>query len=135
VDKESKMDDNFYILINPGGFDLDHLPANPQSITIQKTNGETLTLDPGQARLDISTEHPPVERMESDWGAICEVFRKSNTYYAAITGLRLAAGDMITIRYQGGPGTLTLKVIDIENGRARIEPPEITGPGGAYGDQ
>ncbi|RPJ37935.1 MAG: hypothetical protein EHM21_17585, partial [Chloroflexi bacterium] len=69
------MDDQLYLSIHPGGFDLDHLPADPQSITIQKASGETITLDPGQARLEISAEHPPVERMEGDWGAICEVYR------------------------------------------------------------
>jgi hypothetical protein len=119
------MDDNFYISIHPGGFDLEHLPGDPQSITIQKSSGETKMLDPQQSKVEIITEHPPVERMEGDWGAICEVFRKNNYYYAKVTGVQLAEGDTITIRYLKGTGTVTLKVIDIENGRARIEPPEF----------
>ncbi len=125
------MENDFYLSIHPGGFDLDHLPADPESISIQKASGETITLDPGQARLEISAEHPEVERMEGDWGAICEVFRKSNYYYAAISGVRLSTGDIITIRYKSRPDTVRLKVIDLENGRARIDPPEISASGGA----
>ncbi len=125
------MENDFYLSIHPGGFDLDHLPADPQSITIQKASGKTIALDPGQARLEIRAEHPKVERMEGDWGAICEVFRKSNYYYAAISGVSLSTGDIITIRYKSRPDTVRLKVIDLENGRARIDPPEINAGGAA----
>ncbi len=120
------MDDGLYLNIKPGGFSLEHLPRDPQTITIQKANGETLALDPRQARVDITSEHPQVERMEGDWGAICEVFRQSNYYYLTVSGVQLASGDCITILYKDGPGAVTLKVIDIENGRARIAPPEIS---------
>lgn len=123
------MDDSFRLFVNPGGFDLDHLPRDPQAITVHKANGESIALDPRQAKVDLASEHPQVERMEGDWGAICEVFRKSNYYYASITGVQLAAGDSVTIRYKDRPEIVTLKVIDIENGRARIEPPEINASG------
>ncbi len=126
-----KMENDFYLSIHPNGFDLDHLPGDPQSISIQKAGGEILTLDPGQARLEITTEHPEVERMEGDWGAICEVFRTNNYYYAAISGVNLAVGDTITVRYKDRPDTVRFKVIDLENGRARIDPPEISASGGA----
>lgn len=129
------MDDNFYLSIHPGGFDLDHLPDDPQSVSIHKASGETITLDPGQARLEISADHPEVERMEGDWGAICEVFRKSNYYYTAVSGVSLSIGDSITVRYKNRPDTVRLKVIDIENGRARIDPPEISAGGGVDGDR
>jgi hypothetical protein len=129
------MDDNFYLSIHPGGFDLEHLPGDPQSITIRRVGGETVTLDPQQDRLEIHTEHPPVERMEGDWGAICEVFRKSSYYYASISGVRLAAGDQITIRYKRDLGEMTLKVVDIENGRARVNPPEINASSAASDDR
>ncbi len=119
------MDNGLYISINPGGFDLNRLPGDPVAITIAKSSGETISVDPRQAKVSITEEHPQVERMEGDWGAICEVFRKNNFYYASITGVHLAVGDAITIRYENGPGTVTLKVIDVENGRARIDPPVI----------
>jgi hypothetical protein len=125
-----KMDDSLYLFIKPGGFDLEHLPRDPQAITVQKASGETIVLDPHQARVDITSEHPQVERMEGDWGAICEVFRKSNYYYVSATGIQLAAGDRVTIRYKDGLGLVTLMVIAIENGRARIEPPEISASSG-----
>ncbi len=119
------MDDHFDLYLKPDGFDLDHLPASAEAITIQKTGGDTVTINSGQAKIDITTEHPQVEHMEGDWGAICEVFRKNNYYYASITGVNLAVGDQVTVRYTHGPGVVTLKVVDIENGRARIDPPMI----------
>lgn len=125
------MDDGFRLFVNPSGFDLEHLSGNPQAITVHKAaGGETIALDPRQTQVKFTSEHPQVERMEGDWGAICEVFRKSNTYYVSVTGIPLAAGDRIDIRYQDAPGVVMLKVIDIENGRARIEPPEINASGG-----
>ncbi len=120
------MDDHFDLYLKPDGFDLDHLPDSAEEITIQKASGETVTVNPRQAKVDISTEHPQVERMEGDWGAICEVFRKNNYYYASITGISLSAGDRITVRYADGPGVVAFKVVDIENGRARIDPPVIS---------
>ncbi len=120
------MDDHFDLYLKPEGFDLDHLPDSAEAITIQKANGETVTVNPRQAKVDISTEHPQVERMEGDWGAICEVFRKNNYYYASITGASLAVGDQVTLRYSNDTGVVTFKVVDIENGRARIDPPVIS---------
>ncbi len=122
------MNDRFDLYLKPDGFDLDHLPSSAEAIIIQKASGATVTVNPRQAKVDITTEHPQVERMEGDWGAICEVFRKNNYYYASITGVNLAVGDQVTVRYSNGQGVVTLRVVDIENGRARIDPPVI-GPG------
>lgn len=122
------MDNLFYL--SPSSFDFSHLPPNPKSITIRRASGETLSLDPGQNKVSLTSEHPQVDNMSGDWGAICEVFRDSNTYYASITGVRLDAGDLIMLDYPTGYGFITLKVIDIENGRARTDPPHITPSGG-----
>jgi hypothetical protein len=119
------MDDFINLSIGPGGFGVEHLPDDPQAITIQKASGEVIELEPRQAKVNITEEHPEVGRMDGDWGAICEVFRKSNYYYAAVTGCQLAAGDTVILRYKNAPGTVTLKVIEIENGRVRIDSPLV----------
>ncbi len=122
------MDDLFFL--TPGSFDFSNLPPSPASITIRRANGQTLELDPRKSKVSLTSEHPQVDNMAGDWGAICEVFRDSNYYYAAITGARLETGDLILLDYPAGYGFITLKVIDIENGRARIDPPHISPSGG-----
>jgi hypothetical protein len=124
--------DNLFFL-PPGSFDLSRLPPRPARITIRRVGGEQLEIDPREAEVSLTSEHPQVERMEGDWGAICEVFRDSSYYYAAISGIRLETGDEVRLDYGSNPGLITLKVIDLENGRARVDPPHIMPPGAPPG--
>jgi hypothetical protein len=59
-----------------------------------------------------------------------KIFITKYDYYGSVTYVQLTAGNHIAIRYQGGPGMLSLKVIEIENGRGRTGPPEISASSG-----
>ncbi len=120
------MEQNFFLPMGPGSVDLPGLSTGIDTITVIRVSGETLSVDPQASSLEITDEHPQVDRMEGDWGAICEVFRQSSYYYLALGGVRLALGDTVSITYKNKPTLVTLKVIDIENGRARIDPPVIS---------
>ena len=101
--------------------DTNHQPdflTGLASVTITRANGETRRIDLAASPLQIVEEHPPVDRMEGDWGAICEVYRKKSDYY--VTGLPLQTGDVITLTYSNSRET-ALKVMEIEGARARVE--------------
>ncbi len=121
---------DFYIP-SPEDHRLSDVLRNPARITLRKIDGAEAELEAKPGMISVVEEHPQVDRMGGDWGAICEVFRKSNYYYAAISGVSLTTGDIITIRYKSQLRTVRLKVIDLENGRARIDPPEISAGSGA----
>ena len=110
---------------------LFYLPPEPlaaltrrlQRIVIERAAGERIAVDAQDARLNISQEHASVERMQDDWGAICEVYKQNAFYYVSIAGVALQAGDRISLFYADGREPLALFVIELENGRARIEAP------------
>ena len=117
--------DGSSFFINMPGSGLERILTSAERITVTRASGELLEISPGQDTVRVTEEHPPVDRMDGDFGAICEVFRQSSAYFVAVTGCQLAAGD--TIQVSGGKPVqrVTLKVVDIEGGRARIDPPEI----------
>ncbi len=119
------MNQDFFLPLNSGSPDLADLTTDIATITVTRASGETCAVDARQGQVDIADEHPQVDRMSGDWGAICEVFRQSSVYYLSISGVRLSAGDTVAITYQRKPIEVTMKVIDIENGRAQIDPPVI----------
>jgi hypothetical protein len=112
------VDPSFNLSLDPRD-----LTSGIRSILLTSAGGETRMLDPGQNAAEIHQEHPPVERMEDDWGAICEVFKQSSSYYLILPGVALAPGDRLTITYRHRPHTVTLTVMDLENGRVRIAAP------------
>ena len=89
-----------------------------KSVTIRHANGKVQPLDLEKSQLKIVEEHPQVDRMEEDWGAICEVYRKKSDYY--VTGAALAIGDLITLKYADFR-EIRLKVVEMEAGQARVE--------------
>lgn len=111
------------LYLNPDGRTMPDLSTEAEEITLLHSGSEPLLLDPQQAQLKVSIEHPPVNGMDGDWGAICEVYRQKSDYYLNLAGVRLAVGDVIRVRYHRIPLPVALKVIELENGRARIEPP------------
>ncbi len=115
------MDDQslFYLPPEP----LGALTRNLQRIVIERSTGERIAAGAQGARLTITQEHTSVERMQDDWGAICEVFKQNAFYYVTIAGISLQAGDSILLFYTDGRSPLALQVIELENGRARIEDP------------
>lgn len=103
---------------------LENLLRHPARITLRRAGGETSDLEAQPGLVNISEEHPQVDRMGGDWGAICEVFRQSSYYYLNVQGVTLAVWD--EIRVFGTENTMVeLKVTEIENGRARIDAPVI----------
>jgi hypothetical protein len=105
---------------------LPFLPMNPldrtqglQAINLKRVDGTSLSLDPAAFRLNFTEEHPNVERMADDWGAICEVYKNSAELYLSIPNVPLQAGDMITLVYRDKPAR-SLRVTELEAGRARI---------------
>lgn len=117
------MEDDQALFLNPDSSNLPDFSIDPQSIQIHRAGGEEITIDPQPGRVRVDVERPQVERMEGDWGAICEVFKQSQYYYAAIQGVPLSIGDVITLRYPNRLEPVILKVIDMENGRAQVDPP------------
>lgn len=101
--------------------DTDHQPdflTGLASVTITRAKGEMERVDLSASPLQIVEEHPPVDRMEGDWGAICEVYRKKSDYF--VTGLPLQTGDLITLTYSDSRA-IALKVMEMEGARARVE--------------
>lgn len=114
---------DFYIP-SPDDRQLSEVLQHPVRITLHKGSGEVLEIEGVPGVVNVTEEHPEVDRMGGDWGAICEVFRKSNYYYVNIQGVSLAPGDQILVYGQSG-AMAELKVADIENGRARIDTPIV----------
>lgn len=102
---------------------LRRLTRSLQTVTVAQAGSQQIRLAAEEAGLQISEEHPSVDRMSDDWGAICEVFKQSAYYYVSIAGVRLRAGDAITLEYADGREPLTLRVLELEDGRARIADP------------
>lgn len=119
---------DFYL--DPREIDTRDLATGIQTIQLTRLGGEMRTIDPAQTPIDLRQEHPPVERMEADLGAICEVFRQSSSYYLSLPGISLAPGDRLTLTYYHQRHTVTLSVAELENGRVRIEPPVVRAAGG-----
>lgn len=124
------MENSFNFYLNAGVPEINDLISNPASITLVKANGEKVVVSPTQGRLSVKEEQPQVDRMEGDWGAICEVFKQNRYYYLALPEglspqIKLDAGDAIVLRFQNRPASLTLYVVEIENGRVRIAPPKL----------
>ena len=130
------MDDEQFLSLNLPMPDLAIFDAQPDAISIQHFRGAAITLDPRVSHVSVTREKPPVERMVDDWGAICEVFKESVTYYAAISGVTLAAGDELRLVYThvtGASTLVTLTVLEPEGSRARIAAPVIRrGAGGNW---
>lgn len=113
-----------FFISTPQGSRLEDVLLHPTQITLRRSGGETCELEARPDLVRVSEEHPEVDRMGGDWGAICEVFRQSSYYYLSIQGVSLVIGD--EIRVQGKENTAAdFKVIDLENGRARIDAPVI----------
>lgn len=104
--------------------DLD-LNQNLISIHLTRSTGEIVVIGQPHGELLLTKETPPVGRMVDDWGAICEVFKQSATYFLTCPGVRLMAGDQIHLIYMDRPA-LVLRVLDMEQGRAHVETP-VTG--------
>lgn len=111
------------LYLNPDNQTVPDLSTEAEEITLLHAGAEPLLLDPQQVRLQVKVEHPPVGGMDGDWGAICEVYRQRSDYYVSLAGVRLVAGDVIRVRYHRIPTPVVLKVVELENGRARIDPP------------
>lgn len=119
------------LYLNPDGKTMPDLSTEAEEITLLHAGSEPLLLDPQQVHLHVSVEHPPVDGMDGDWGAICEVYRQKNDYYVRLAGVRLEPGDVILVRYHRIPTPVMMQVIELENGRARIDPPVFDRPGRA----
>jgi hypothetical protein len=104
----------------PANFSLEPSGTAPEAITVTRANGERLTLDPRAAQPKLSEEHAPLEQMEEDWGAVCEVFRQRRDLFLRLRGVQLARGDQVTMRYPGG-GQTVLRVVEMEGALARVE--------------
>lgn len=104
---------------------LSALTRGLQSIRIERVGGDPITLDASSAQLLLTQEQARVERMQEDWGAICEVFKQHAFYYLSVQGVRLQAQDRVVLFYQDDRSALSLHVIEMEDGRARIQQPAI----------
>jgi hypothetical protein len=122
-EKGKMMEDDQILFLNPDGPNLPDFSVDPHSIEIQRMGGEVIKIDPQPGRVRVDIERPQVERMDGDWGAICEVFKQSQYYYATIQGVQLSVGDVITLRYPNRSEPVNLTVIDKENGRAQVNLP------------
>jgi len=115
--------ESFYL--QPRGVDLQELARDVAQIQVARSIGESITIDPNSAHLALEQEHPPVERMEGDFGAICQVFKGSSNYFLRLPGVPLRAGDQITLFYHHQAYSVTLRLIERENERWRIDAPEV----------
>jgi hypothetical protein len=111
---------NFYT--DPGSSRANNLAAGSETVSLIRANGVEEMLGSGIPVL-ITEEGAPLSQMEDDLGAICEVFRQNSNYFLSIPSVRLVPGDRVIIRYPAGAKAIALRVIELENGRARIEPP------------
>jgi hypothetical protein len=116
------MNDLSSFYIDPGSAHANDLAAGAESVTVVRADGREESLPPNSQVL-VTEESAPLSQMEEDLGAICEVFHQNSNYFLKIPGVRLAPGDRVMIRYPGGTQAIALRVIELENGRARIEPP------------
>jgi hypothetical protein len=114
---------NFYV--DPRGFDIQDLNTGIAAIQLTRPGGQSMALDLASTSLVIQHEHPPVDRMEGDLGAICQVFKESSNYFLTLRGVKLAPGDQVTLSYHHQSFTATLRVLDLEHGRYRIAPPLV----------
>lgn len=105
--------------------DVRALSDDIESITIHRANGQDLSLLPDQNRLSIEREHPPVDRMEDDLGAICAVFKDAHTYFLTVHGVTLSPGDRLELAYTHHEYRAVVEVIEQEDGRVIIRPPRI----------
>jgi hypothetical protein len=119
------VDGSFNVYLDPRGFNVQQLNSGIAAIQVARVNGQTQVIDPAGSHAEIQQEHPPVERMADDLGAICQVFKESSNYFLSLPGVALAPGDQVTLRYQHQAYTAVLRVIELENGRCRIEPPVV----------
>lgn len=112
------MDDETHFFIPPPMDSQPEMPAHPSRVTLTRPGGETYELDP--LALVLTSEQPQVDRMSGDWGAICEVFRRSASHYVAVAGFSLQPGDRLTLYSEGQAPPLTLVVMELEGRRARV---------------
>lgn len=119
------MDDSLTLFAGPPDLDPGELARGVRAIQLTRVDGATLAVDPAVCPLEIQRERPEVNGMEGDLGAICEVFRQSSTYYLTLGGLTLVPGDRLTLAYRDRPYTVTIRVAELENRRARIDPPVV----------
>jgi hypothetical protein len=116
------MSDLSTFYIDPENSRASDLATGAESVELIRTDGQQETLLPNSQVL-VTEESTPLSQMEEDLGAICEVYRQSSNYFLSIPGVRLEPGDRVIIRYPGRGKAIVLHVIELENGRARIEPP------------
>lgn len=119
------MNDDLHIFLPSKGMNLPDLTAEVETITILMPGGEPRQLSAREHPVRLTEERPPVNRMEDDWGAICEVYRGSSLFYLSLQGCPLAAGDQVTLAYKNG-ASAAVTVLEIEQGRARTTPPTVT---------
>lgn len=115
------MADELFLSIHPQD-EPDYL-LNLVKIMVTRPDGDTFEMDPKSTQVKITEEHPEVDRMEGDLGAICEVYRQTTYYYLSMTGTQLAGGSRVTLFSKDFLSPVILHVIEIENGKARIDPP------------
>lgn len=99
----------------------DEVSRGAEKITLTRAGGEVIALDPLTTRIIVTDEHAPLAQMEEDWGAVCEVFRETVNTFAHAAGMTLYKDDEIAIRYPGRAAALVLRVLEMENGRARVQ--------------
>ncbi len=106
--------------LNPDEGHEDEISRGAEQITLTRAGGEVLALDPHGTRITVKDEHAPLSQMNEDWGAVCEVFRQAVDTFAQSPDVALRLGDEIAIRYPGRAAALVLRVIEMENGRAKV---------------
>lgn len=89
-------------------------------MTIRRSSGAALVVDPFNSVVQLDEDHPQVDRMEGDLGAICEVFKQRSDHYLTITGVRLQPGDVVVFDFGDPAEALTVQVVEVEEGRARV---------------
>jgi hypothetical protein len=116
--------EGFYLA--PRGIDVQALSRDIATIKVLRTGGQEQLVDLSSTDLALAQEHPPIERMEGDLGAVCQVFKESTNYFLSLPGVPLAPGDQLTLSYHHQTFRVSLRVIEREGNRWRIEAPVVT---------
>lgn len=115
------MDGRTFFSLNPEDGRSDEISRGAEQITLTRAGGEVLALNPRNTRITVTDEHAPLSQMNEDWGAVCEVFRQAVDTFAQSPDVALRLGDEIAIRYAGRAAALVLRVVEMENGRAKVK--------------
>lgn len=109
-----------FFSLNPEEGGEDEISRGAEQITLIREGGEVIALDPRFTRIIVTDEYAPLAQMGEDWGAVCAVFRETVNSFAQSPDFALRLGDEIVLRYPGRAAVLVLRVVEVENGRARV---------------